>query len=38
MQSKLGIDFTKVQHARGIAKSIADDVQRFADNYTTVAV
>ena len=38
MQSKLGIDFTKVQHARGIAKNIADDVQRFADNYTTVAV
>lgn len=38
MQSKLGIDFTKVQHARGIAKNIADGVQRFADNYTTVAV
>ena len=38
MQSKLGIDFTKVQHARGIAKNIADGVQRFVDNYTTVAV
>lgn len=37
-QSKLGIDFEKVRHARGIARKIADDVQLFVDNYTTVAV
>lgn len=38
MQSKLGIDFEKVAYARGIAKHIADDVQAFVSNYTTVAV
>ena len=37
-QSKLGIDFNKVQHARDISKKIADEVQLFVDNYTTVAV
>lgn len=38
MQSKVGIDFNKVEQARGIAKKIADNVQQFADNYTTVSV
>lgn len=38
MQSKVGIDFTKVQHARDVAGKIAVEVQRFVDNYTTVAV
>lgn len=37
-KSKLGIDFNKVKHARSIAKNIANDVQSFADKYTTVAV
>lgn len=37
-QSKLGLDFTKVAHARKMAADIAADVQKFADNYTTVAV
>ncbi|MDR2084820.1 MAG: lysine 5,6-aminomutase subunit alpha [Bacteroidales bacterium] len=37
-KSKLGIDFSKVNHAKSIAKNIADDVQGFVDNYTTVAV
>ena len=38
MQSKVGIDFEKVEYARGIAKHIAGEVQSFVDNYTTVAV
>ena len=38
MQSKLGIDFKKVEHARQISKKIAAEVQAFVDNYTTVAV
>ena len=38
MDSKLGLDFNKVAHAKGVAKKIADRVQEFADNYTTVAV
>lgn len=38
MESKLGIDFNKVAHARGIARKIADQVQGFVDGYTTVAV
>ena len=38
MQSKLGLDFKKVDYARSLAKNIADDVQTFADSYTTVAV
>ncbi len=37
-KSKLGLDFKKVDHARSMAKSIAEDVQKFADRYTTVAV
>ena len=37
-KSKLGIDFNKVKHAKGIAKDIAVDVQNFVENYTTVAV
>ena len=38
MQSKLGLDFKKVDYARSLAKNIADDVQTFAESYTTVAV
>lgn len=38
MQSKLGLDFKRVEHARSISKNIADDVQDFVVNYTTVAV
>ena len=38
MQSKLGIDFHKVQHARDTASHIANEVQAFVNNYTTVAV
>ena len=38
MQSKLGIDFNKVQHARDLSKTIAAEVQAFVNNYTTVAV
>ena len=37
-ESKLGLDFQKVEHARGVAKKIADQVQDFVGNYTTVAV
>lgn len=37
-KSKLGLDFTKVAHAKELAKEIATDVQSFADRYTTVAV
>ncbi|MDH6353927.1 beta-lysine 5,6-aminomutase alpha subunit [Dysgonomonas sp. PH5-45] len=37
-ESKLNLDFAKVEHARNLAKAIAHDVQNFADNYTTVAV
>ncbi len=37
-ESKLGIDFKKVDHAKLLAKNIADNVQSFANNYTTVAV
>ena len=36
--SKLGVDFTRVSHARGVAKKIADDVQEFVEQYTTVTV
>ncbi|MBR3730922.1 MAG: lysine 5,6-aminomutase subunit alpha, partial [Bacteroidales bacterium] len=35
---KLGLDFKKVEYARGLAKNIADDVQAFCEQYTTVAV
>lgn len=38
MESKLGIDFTKVEHARAVARKIAGQVQEFVDGYTTVAV
>ncbi|HPK30188.1 MAG TPA: lysine 5,6-aminomutase subunit alpha [Bacteroidales bacterium] len=38
MQSKLGLDFKKVDYARSLAKNIADDVQTFVESYTTVAV
>ena len=38
MKSKLGIDFNKVEHARGVARKIADQVQNFVNGYTTVAV
>ena len=37
-KSKIGLDFQKVEHARGVAKRIADQVQDFVGNYTTVAV
>jgi beta-lysine 5,6-aminomutase alpha subunit len=37
-KSKIGLDFEKVEHARGIAKKIADQVQDFVEGYTTVAV
>ena len=36
-KSKVGIDFKKVDYARGLAKRIADDVQQFVEQYTTVA-
>ena len=38
MQSKLGLDFKKVERAKGLAKEIADEVQSFVESYTTVAV
>ncbi|MDD4535993.1 MAG: lysine 5,6-aminomutase subunit alpha [Petrimonas sp.] len=38
VKSKLGIDFNKVKYARDVAGRIAADIERFADNYTTVAV
>ena len=38
MESKLGIDFGKVAHAREVAHKIATQVQDFVDGYTTVAV
>lgn len=37
-QSKLGLDFDKVARARNKAEKIADQVQRFVEDYTTVAV
>ncbi len=36
--SKLGLDFEKVNKAKKVSKNIADDVQKFVNNYTTVAV
>ena len=38
MQSKLGLNFDKVAHARKLAKNIAEGVQSFVESYTTVAV
>ena len=37
-KSKLGLDFTKVAHAKDVARKIAVDVQSFVEQYTTVAV
>ena len=36
-KSKLGLDFTKVAHAKDVARNIAVDVQSFVEQYTTVA-
>ncbi len=36
--SKLGLDFTKVDAAKELAHKIAVDVQQFVENYSTVAV
>ena len=36
--SKLGLDFNKVDHAKEVARHIAVDVQKFVEQYTTVAV
>ena len=38
MKSKLGLDFAKVDAAKQSAAHIAQDVQKFVDGYTTVAV
>ena len=38
MQSKLGLDFKKVEHAKQLAKEIANEVQAFVESKTTVAV
>jgi beta-lysine 5,6-aminomutase alpha subunit len=37
-ESKLGLDFKKVEEARKTAGEIADQVQRFVENFTTVSV
>jgi len=37
-ESKLGLDFNRVEYARGLASAIASNVQNFVENYTTVAV
>ena len=37
-KSKLGLDFNKVGHAKDVARNIAEDVQKFVEQYTTVAV
>lgn len=37
-KSKLGLDFQKVNYARRVAGEIAEEVQGFVNNYTTVAV
>jgi len=36
--SKLGLDFNLVNQAKTTAKNIANEVQKFVDNYTTVSV
>ncbi len=36
--SKLGLDFDRIEYARGLAGTIASDIQDFVENYTTVAV
>ncbi|MBE6225209.1 MAG: D-lysine 5,6-aminomutase subunit alpha [Bacteroidales bacterium] len=38
MQSKLGLDFKKVERAKLLAKEIANEVQAFVESKTTVAV
>ncbi len=38
MQSKLGLDFKKVERAKSLAKDIANEVQAFVESKTTVAV
>lgn len=38
MQSKLGLDFKRVEHARSLASNIAKEVEQFAQGYTTVTV
>jgi beta-lysine 5,6-aminomutase alpha subunit len=38
MQSKLGLDFKRVDYARSMASDIASNVQQFVENFTTVAV
>jgi len=37
-ESKLGLDFNRVEYARGLASAIAANVQNFVESYTTVAV
>ena len=37
-KSKLGLDFNKVGHAKEVAGNIAAGVQKFVEQYTTVAV
>lgn len=37
-ESKLGLDFKKVDYAKQLAKNISNDVQTFVDSYSTVAV
>ena len=37
-KSKVGLDFTEVEHARSVARKIAAQVQDFVEDYTTVAV
>lgn len=37
-ESKLGLDFKKVKEAKQISGKIAVEVQKFVDNYSTVAV
>ena len=34
MKSKLGIDFNQVEHARDVARKIANGVQDFVEGYT----
>ena len=36
--SKIGLNFEEVEYARGKAREIANQVQDFVENYTTVAV
>ena len=37
-ESKLGLDFKKIEYAKSIARNISNDVQTFVDSYSTVAV